>query len=256
MKNKTFNESKLRKKLQKNKLNQKQKKLIKKIVLYFLLIIFIVGIIFVFNKAKVLRVEIRGLKLIAPITIIEEANLSDYNNKSLFLIPKKEIKQRIEKNIRLQVESIKISFPDLLIVNIKERETLFLAESKNGIYEITDDGYIIRNSSIYNYDVPYITGLTITSTNEKIENDYTKYLRSVLYELKTNNYDIYNLISEINAFGKDLILYPRGYQVQVILDKYVTANKFVDLVAILKTVHDQATLTYRIDFRFNEAIIN
>lgn len=89
MKNKTFNESKLRKKLQKNKLNQKQKKLIKKIVLYFLLIIFIVGIIFVFNKAKVLRVEIRGLKLIAPITIIEEANLSDYNNKSLFLIPKK-----------------------------------------------------------------------------------------------------------------------------------------------------------------------
>ena len=76
MKNKTFNESKLRKKLQKNKLNQKQKKLIKKIVLYFLLIIFICGIVFIFNKAKVLRVEIRGLKLIAPITVIEYANFN------------------------------------------------------------------------------------------------------------------------------------------------------------------------------------
>ena len=134
MKNKTFNESKLRKKLQKNKLNQKQKKLIKKTVLYFLLIIFIIGVGFVFNKAKVLRVEIRGLKLIAPITVIENSNLSDYNNKSLFFIPKKEIKQRIEKNIRLQVESIKVSFPDLLIINIKERETIS-SRQKDKIHE-------------------------------------------------------------------------------------------------------------------------
>ena len=144
----------------------------------------------------------------------------------------------------------------MLIINVSERDNLFLLESNTGIYEITDEGYIIKNESIYNYDVPYVTGLNINPTNKKIENEYSKYLSSVIYELKTNYNEIYNLISEINAFGNDLILYPRGYQVQVILEKYVKAEKFVDLTAILKTIQNQGTQTHRIDFRFKEAIIN
>jgi len=159
----------------------------------------------------------------------------------------------------LEVESIKLSFPDLLIVNIKERETLFLLESDSGIYEITDEGYIIIGERVYNYDVPYVTGLTIDSADiksEKIENEYAKYLASVIYEVKRDNRDVYNTISEINAFGRDLILYPRGYRARVILEKYVKPVKFVELAAVLKTLQDQATRTYRIDFRFNEAIIS
>ncbi len=144
----------------------------------------------------------------------------------------------------------------MLIINVKERETLFLLESDTGIYEITDDAYIIKNEAIYNYDVPYITGLSINSSNKKVENDYSKYLSSVMYELKINHNEIYNLISEINAYGDDLIVYPRGYQVQVILEKYVKSEKFVDLAAILKTLQYQENQPHRIDFRFNEAIVN
>ena len=187
---------------------------------------------------------------------MEEAELSKYNNTSLFNIPKKDITSDIEKNVRIKVENIKASFPDLLIINVDERDTLFLLESNRGIYEITDDGYIIKNGNIYNYDVPYITGLSITQNSDKVEDEYAKYLASVIYELKKNHNEIYNLISEINAYGDDLILYPRGYQVQVILEKYVKAEKFVDLAAILKTVQYQGNQTKRIDFRFKEAIIN
>ena len=104
--------------------------------------------------------------------------------------------------------------------------------------------------------MPYITGLTINTTNKMVENDYSKYLSSVIYDLKTNHNEIYNLISEINAYGDDLILYPRGYQVQVILEKYVKTEKFVDLAAILKTLQNQENQTHRIDFRFKEAIVN
>ena len=249
-----FNESKLRKKLRKNQMSKKQKDILKKMFISLLGLIFICVLIIIINKAKVLRVELRGLNFLNPIDIIEEAELSKYNNRSFFNIPKKEIKSEIEKNIRLEVENIKLSFPDLLIINLKEKETLFLLEAETGIYEITDEGYIIKNDIIYNYDVPYITGLTINPTNTKIENDYTQYLVSVIYEVKKNNKDIYNLISEINAFGNDLILYPRGYPVQIILEKYVKASKFVELAAILKTVREQASATYRIDFRFDEAI--
>ncbi|WP_304330939.1 cell division protein FtsQ/DivIB [Brachyspira innocens] len=249
-------ESRLRKKLKKNKLTDKQKAIIKRLIAIFILIIIILVLVLIVNKARILRVEIRGLKRLNAMNIMEEAELSKYNNTSLFNIPKKDITSDIEKNVRIKVENIKASFPDLLIINVDERDTLFLLESNRGIYEITDDGYIIKNGNIYNYDVPYITGLSITQNSDKVEDEYAKYLASVIYELKKNHNEIYNLISEINAYGDDLILYPRGYQVQVILEKYVKAEKFVDLAAILKTVQYQGNQTKRIDFRFKEAIIN
>ena len=253
---KKFKENKLREKLKKKKLNDKQKNIIKKLIIFFALICIILVFIFVINKARILRVEIIGLKRLNAMDIMEEAELSKYNNVSMFNIPKEEIKADIEKNIRIKVNNIKAAFPDLLIINVEERDTLFLLESSSGIYEITDDGYVIRNEAIYNYDVPYITGLTINQTNKIIENEYAKYLSSIIYELKKEHNEIYNLISEINAYGDDLILYPRGYQVQVILEKYVKADKFIDLAAILKTIQYQANQTHRIDFRFKEAIIN
>ncbi|WP_300753565.1 FtsQ-type POTRA domain-containing protein [uncultured Brachyspira sp.] len=249
-------ESRLKRKLKKNKLTDKQKSLIKRLIAIFVLIIIILVSVLIVNKARILRVEIRGLKRLNAMDIMEEAGLSKYNNTSLFNIPKNDITSDIEKNVRIKVENIKASFPDLLIINVDERDTLFLLESSRGIYEITDDGYIIKNGNIYNYDVPYITGLSITQNSNKVEDEYAKYLASVIYELKKNHNEIYNLISEINAYGDDLILYPRGYQVQVILEKYVKAEKFVDLAAVLKTVQYQDNQTKRIDFRFKEAIIN
>ena len=253
---KDIKESRLRKKLKKNKLTDKQKAIIKRLIAIFVLIIIILVLVLIVNKARILRVEIRGLKRLNAMDIMEEAGLSKYNNTSLFNIPKKDITSDIEKNVRIKVENIKASFPDLLIINVDERDTLFLLESSRGIYEITDDGYIIKNGNIYNYDVPYITGLSITQNSDKVEDEYAKYLASVIYELKKNHNEIYNLISEINAYGDDLILYPRGYQVQVILEKYMKAEKFVDLAAVLKTVQYQSNQTKRIDFRFKEAIIN
>ncbi|MDO6993600.1 FtsQ-type POTRA domain-containing protein [Brachyspira innocens] len=249
-------ESRLKRKLKKNKLTDKQKSLLKRLIAIFVLIIIILVLVLIVNKARILRVEIRGLKRLNAMDIMEEAGLSKYNNTSLFNIPKKDITSDIEKNVRIKVENIRASFPDLLIINVDERDTLFLLESSRGIYEITDDGYIIKNGNIYNYDVPYITGLSITQNSDKVEDEYAKYLASVIYELKKNHNEIYNLISEINAYGDDLILYPRGYQVQVILEKYVKAEKFVDLAAVLKTVQYQSNQTKRIDFRFKEAIIN
>lgn len=253
---KNLKENKLRKKLDKNKLSDKQKNIIKRMVIIFTLAVIVVVFIVSINKARILRVEISGLNKLNAVDIMRESDLSKYNNISLFNIPKKEIKNSIENNPRIKVENIKVSFPDLLIINVSERDNLFLLESNTGIYEITDDRYIIKNEYIYNYDVPYVTGLSINPTNKQIENEYSKYISSVLYELKTNHNEIYNIISEINAFGNDLILYPRGYQVQVILEKYVKAEKFVDLTAILKTIQNQDTKTHRIDFRFKEAIVN
>ena len=164
---KKFQENKLRRKLKKNKLTDKQKSFIKRIVLIAILIVIILVSALIVNKARILRVEIRGLERLNAIDIMEEANLSKYNNISLFNIPKKDIQSDIEQNIRIKVENIKASFPDLLIVNVKERETLFLLESNRGIYQITDDGYVIRNEGLIPFEKYLYKYKAISGTQNK-----------------------------------------------------------------------------------------
>ena len=67
---KDFKENKLRKKLKKNKLNNKQKSIIKKIIIFLILAIIILGLIVIINKARILRVEIRGLEHLNAIDIM------------------------------------------------------------------------------------------------------------------------------------------------------------------------------------------
>ena len=100
---KNLKENKLRKKLNKNKLSDRQKNIIKRTAVIFILIIIIAASITVINKARILRVEIRGLNKLNAIDIMEESNLSKYNNTSLFNIPKKEITKDIEDNPRVKV---------------------------------------------------------------------------------------------------------------------------------------------------------
>lgn len=248
-------ESKLKKRLRKNELTEKQKKALKVLFLVLAIVVFIIGIVFIFNKAKVLRVEMTGLQTISAIDVIKTSGISKYNNYSLIFLPYKDIKESIEKNPLLKVTGMKPSFPDLLVINVEERGTLFLLEHKGRIYEITDDGYIIFKSAINNYDVPYLTGFNIDTNNITVEDEYTKYILNTLKELKDKDFNVYNSISEINAFGKDLIVYPRAYPVKVILEKYVKADKFIELAAILKTMQNQNKYVSEIDFRFKEAII-
>jgi len=75
MKKKEFNESKLRKKLKKNKMSKRQKYIIKKTIICLSILIFLCVSVILINKARVLRVEIRGLNNLSPMRVIEEANL-------------------------------------------------------------------------------------------------------------------------------------------------------------------------------------
>ena len=67
---KNLKENKLRKKLNKNKLSDRQKNIIKRTAVIFILIIIIAASIFVINKARILRVEIRGLNKLNAIDIM------------------------------------------------------------------------------------------------------------------------------------------------------------------------------------------
>lgn len=225
------------------------------LVIVFAVIVILVSFTILFRSSVLLRVEVRGLNRLNAIDVINQSGISIYNNKNLFFIPKAEIKNNIEKNKIIKALSVKISLPDLLIIEVEERDTIALLEYEGRIYEVISDMYIIINNLVVNYNVPYITGLEVDSQNDKIENEYTKYLIDILLDLKKDNKDVYDTISEVNGFGNDLIIYPRAYKTKVLVEKYVKKEKLIELAAILKTLQNRGEQASEIDFRFNEAII-
>ena len=88
---KDFKDNKLRKKLKKNKLSDKQKSIIKKIIIFLILAIIILGVVVIINKARILRVEIRGLEVLNAIdkqleTIIDVDTIRKLNTEKQALL--------------------------------------------------------------------------------------------------------------------------------------------------------------------------
>jgi len=225
------------------------------IVVVVIILLTFISFVILLRSSVLLRVEVRGLNRLNAVDVINQSGVAIYNNKNLFFIPKDDVRNNIEKNKLIKVIDIKIAIPDLLIIEVEERDTVALLEYEGRIYEVVDDNYIIINNLVVNYNVPYITGLEIEIGNEKIENEYTKYVIDLFSNLKKNNKDVYDTISEINGFGNDLILYPRIYRTRVLVEKYVKEEKLIELAAILKALQDRGEYVSEIDFRFNEAII-
>lgn len=252
---KRINKAKIYRELMQSASTDKRKRAYIFIILFAVVLILFVSFIILYNSMKLLRVEFNGLVRTHAPAIIKEANLTKYSGKSLITLPTDDIKKDVEKNPLLKVSSIKRVFPDLIIINIEERETLVLLEYNGKIYEVSDDLFIIRENVIVNYDKPYLTGFIIDDKKLKVEEPYTKYILNLLNEIKISDISLYNTISEINAFGEDLIIYPRVYPVKIFAEKYIKAAKIKNIAAILKTLIDQQEYVKEIDYRFSEAVI-
>ncbi len=233
----------------------KNKKLKYLRIFFVFSLLILVSLVILFRSSKFLRVEINGLNRMTTVDVIKSTSIGSFNNKSLFFIPLDEVKKDIERNPLLEVISIKRSIPDMLTINVKEKEAVSLLEYSGNIYEITSDGSIIKQNIIASYDVPYMTGFNIGTNSKYITDDYTKYIIETLYAVKEENKEVYDLISEMNAFGKDLIIYPRSYRAKVLVEKYIKPEKMIKLAAIIKTLKDNDNYVREIDFRFEEAII-
>ncbi len=198
--------AKVKKKNNKEKVVKKElrkyEKQIKRRLTYFRVflifsILIIVSFVVLFRSSKFLRVEINGLNRLSAIDIINNSSIRDFNNKNLFLVPLDKIALEVEKNPMLEVISVERKIPDLILINIKEKDTVALLEYNNNIYEIAYDGTILKQLDAFNYDLPYLTGFNIGDNPYIITDEYTKYTIEMLNSLKDENKEAYDLISEI-----------------------------------------------------------
>lgn len=199
------------------------------------------------------RVKIDGMIRSNSFDILSQAAIEQ--NKNIFLISREDIKNNIERDKLIMVRSVSISPPDMISISIEERETIALLEYSGGLVEITKDNYILNKERIYNYNLPYLKGFDIDLQSDIVENNYTLYIIKLLANLYENNADIFNMISEIDVSGQDLVLYTRGYNVKVLMPHYTTEKKFIDLAAILTLLKATEEQVVQIDNRFENAVI-
>ncbi len=225
------------------------------IVVAIVLILITLTILFVFcsDYFMLKRVKINGMLRSNSFDILSQAGIEQ--DKNIFLLSRDDIKSNIERDPLLIVQSVSLEPPDMLSITIEEREVIAIVEHDQSWVEITKDGYIITKDRIYNYNLPYLKGFEIKLDHIKVQNDYTLYIINVLANFYENNSDVFDMISEIDVSGKDLVMYTRGYNTKVLLPRYATARKLVDLAAIVTLLKASGEEVVQIDFRFDNAVL-
>ncbi|WP_237738205.1 MULTISPECIES: cell division protein FtsQ/DivIB [unclassified Caldicellulosiruptor] len=186
-----------------------------------LLILVVLTAIFVFrlDYFNVKEFSIHNLKRVKKDDIIKI--LQQYQNQNILNINTKEIRQKLLENPEIEDVKITRRFPNMLILEVYEKETVGLIKYLNSYIEVDKNGYVIR-----------------------IEGDLPK--KSIIFEgLKVNEATVGKKL-DID----DELLFDEGLRVANSLKKFDIFGKFnVDCVTVsLKSVNN-------IEFKIDKLIV-
>lgn len=213
----------------KNKNTKQQRKISKKKILIFLLIFFIVLFIMKLCSTNITNIYISGNNYLTDQEIIDIAGLSNYPNTINNLSFK--IEKKLEKNKYINKAKVeKNLLLNTVYVKVEESYPLFY--------------YSDKNKTILSNGVEIDGNESMTIITNSIPNDIYKKL---LEKAKKIDINILNRISEIeyspNEVLKErfLLLMNDGNHVYIILDKFNTLNKYLD---IIKKFEDKKGVLY------------
>ncbi|SCU36369.1 putative cell division protein [Mammaliicoccus lentus] len=177
-----------------------------------ILLVLLVVLYMFTDISKVDKVEINGEKLVAKKDIEKALNIK--SDSRIYNLPMSEMKSKIEKIEGIKNVEIKRRFPNDLIVNVKEYETIGLIKNKKGYEPLLENGSTIKKlSTDLPIDVPIL-------------NDFTsKKLNKIVPELKKVKPKVKSMISEIN--------YKPGENNQNRIQMFMTDN--VEVVGDIQT---------------------
>jgi len=206
-----------------SKKKKTKRKLSKKKIFIFLVIIFIIGFIFKLFNTNITNIYIKGNNYLTDQEIIDIAKLSNYPNSIDNL--SYNVSKRLEKNKYINKAIVsKNLLLNKIYIEIKENYPLFYYKTKNKT--ILYDGKEIEDA---------LTHLTVTnSISNDVYNDF-------VVKLKKLEIDSLNRISEIeykpNEIYKDrfLLFMNDGNYVYITLDNFMILNKYLDIIKYFDT---------------------
>ncbi len=195
------------KKVVKSNKDKKSKKY-KKVMKILTFIILMIGFVCFLSLSPIFNLEEIIVEGNSKVTADEITSLSEINlYENIFLINKKEIKEKIGKNSYIDKIEINRVFPNKIKITVEERTPEFLIEFTEGKYiYLSRNGYILEASN-EKLSLPILQG---TSTNleemiknqnntNRLNNEDLEKLNVVLKILNVSqNYEIDNLITKID----------------------------------------------------------
>lgn len=184
-------------------------RLVKKITVLLILVFLTLIFVFRLDFFNVKEFSIHNLKRVKKNDIIKI--LQQYQNKNILSINKNEIRKKLLENPEIEDVRVKIHLPDMLILEIYEKETAGLIKYLNSYIEIDKNGYVIR-----------------------IEGDLPK--NSIIFEgLKINEAAVGRKLDV-----EDNLLLDEGIQIANNLKNFDVFSKFdVDnVIVLLKNIND------------------
>lgn len=197
--------------------------------------------------------EVKDIQLAGLVRVQSEEVLEiigELKGQNIFLIPGREIVNRLISFKRIQGAMLERKLPGTLIIKINERDGLAFFKSKENWIELSEDGKILQ---IYTEDklsdLPRVNGLNIEMVNNQVY--LTAELKYCL-ELLKNLLPMQNMINDISYI-------PEGVQVTFNSNTVLFLGEAIDLekkitifLAILEEIGVNLEQIKYVDLRFCE----
>ncbi len=216
------------------------------------------------NTFSIHNIVLKGNEVIQLEDIITILDLKD-SQKNIFQMRLQEAKNKLLAHPRIKLAVLERQLPHTLIIEVKERKSLVLINSKtdfgNSLYELDETGRVIgQDPYIYNYDLPIITynQRNDLMVGEKITNKFLFQILDTLYHMNQKIYNFNRLIAEIHVTQgereTDIIMYLNNFNIKVLLGKEFTENKLKKINSLLIVLGAKVKDLEYIDFKYNEAV--
>lgn len=233
------------------KLFQRFLKIFKKLILFSgFLLFFLLMLINFKNWFSLKTIEIRGKGKIYGIETL--------HRKNIFFLDIKKEKERLQKiNPHLFFIKITKTFPDKLVIEVKEEASIAVLKATDGYFILGKEGKILKkNKKTYENNLPIINFYqpfyySLFSVGEKITNQ--EILSALFLIEKLNRIQIIPQTVDINSFN--MLIFNLGEE-KIFFDGNKDLDKqYEEFKVLIKKLKIQG-IEYRvIDMRFNKPII-
>lgn len=235
LKNKSFKEKK-----KKNKPKNLKKSLAKRVIKWGFVIAILITATILFLMSPVFNiteVQVSNNKKVNKDTIVSLSKIKLGEN--IYKITTREIRKNIKENAYIEDVTVKRKLPNIVELDIKEREATYMLEYANSYAYINNQGYILEISE-NKLDVPIIVGYFTKEKDmqagSRLSEEDLERIQTVLKIMETaNSNSIGGFITRINIENKQnyiLIMEEKGKTVYL-GDATNLSNRILYLKAIL-----------------------
>ena len=176
---------------------------------------------------------------------------------SLFAYDVIKAKKKVESYSNIKDVSIKIKYPDTIVMSVRERTPMALIVEKNAFYYTDREGFVLSPDKMRPMRLPRIFGLGIAPvpTGQKCISSFLEDILAMLDYYTMKPLKRYFEIDRIYAYkNKDIVLHDR-YGNQVRLSIYNYRNRLDKLQLVIDDLVRKNQKVSAIDLRFKNAIV-